>query len=224
MQRTDSLEKTRMLGKIEGMRRRGRQRMRWLDGIMDLMDMNLSELCGTVRQRSLARYSPWGHNLTTEHLWMSTSEVTDVSQLLTFTELLPCRSPGLKMLYWDMSIYPPNSIRWTLCGVPFHRQGNSTQSGIISSALGWLRYVDIYQQEALSDSAWGNYKSFSTISYTPRSFSKWSKKLYSNLAESICCRRQAGQWSICLLKYPLPPFISSGGRHKEMLIKGSLEP
>ena len=42
MQRTDSLEKTLMLGKIEGGRRRGRQRMRWLDGIIDLMDMNLS--------------------------------------------------------------------------------------------------------------------------------------------------------------------------------------
>ena len=44
MQRTDSLEKTLMLGKIEGRRRRGRQRMRWLDGITDLMEVSLSEL------------------------------------------------------------------------------------------------------------------------------------------------------------------------------------
>ena len=44
MRRVDSLEKTLMLGGIGGKRRRGRQRMRWLDGITDLMDMNLSEL------------------------------------------------------------------------------------------------------------------------------------------------------------------------------------
>ena len=44
MQRADSSEKTLMLGKIEGGRRRGRQRMRWLDGIADLMDMNVSKL------------------------------------------------------------------------------------------------------------------------------------------------------------------------------------
>ena len=70
MRRTDTLENTLMLGKIEDRRRRGRQRMRWLDVITDLMDMSLSKLRVGDGQRSLACCSLWGRKEsdTTERL------------------------------------------------------------------------------------------------------------------------------------------------------------
>ena len=60
IQRVDSLEKTLMVGKIEGRRRRGQQRMRWVYGITDLMDRSLRKL-GEIVKGGLACCSSWGH-------------------------------------------------------------------------------------------------------------------------------------------------------------------
>ena len=92
MLRADSLEKTLMLGKIEGKRRRGQQRMRWLDSHIDSMDMSLSKLQEMVKDRKARQAAV--HGVRKSWTWLSNWTTTNINYVQMYHQQLRVHSPG----------------------------------------------------------------------------------------------------------------------------------
>ena len=100
MWRNDSSEKTLMLGKIEGRRSRGWQRMRWLDGITDLMDMSLSKLRSWWQTGKPGVLHPWGHKESDTTEWLDWTELDSLEKTLMRRKIKGSRKRGQQRMRW----------------------------------------------------------------------------------------------------------------------------